>query len=189
MRAARFLHAGYDPVAGTIEGSEVSERRMSDLHGVYADQAAYERVVADGDPLVYTVQSVEPGDGEGDLHYGIGTIQPGRVGEEYYMTKGHLHFWRPAAEVYVGLGGSGVMLLEDEDTHDSRLIPLGAGQIVYVPGFTAHRTMNTGSEPLVYLGIFSARAGHDYAAIAERNFRNVVVATSEGPAMKPRSAS
>lgn len=174
-RAARFLHTPYDPALGTLEGGALTERRLSDMHGVYADDAALRAAIADGDPLVYTVRSLEPGDGEGDLHYGIGTIMPGRVGDEYYMTKGHLHFWRPAAEVYIGLRGSGAMLLEDEDTGDARLVSLDAGSIVYVPGHTAHRTMNTGTEPLTYIGVFSARAGHDYAAIAAKNFRHLVV--------------
>jgi glucose-6-phosphate isomerase len=185
-RAASFLHASYDPATGTIEGSSVTERRMSDLHGVFADTSAFDAAVAAGDPVVYTVHSIEPGDGEGDLHYGIGTIMPGRVGNEYYMTKGHLHFWRPAAEVYIGISGTGVMLMQDEETGDSKTVPFGAGQVAYVPGYTAHRTMNTGSEPLVYFGVFPARAGHDYAPIQEHNFRQIVEATSDGPKMRSR---
>ena len=31
--------------------------------------------------------------------------------------------------------------------------------------------MNTGNVPLTYLGVYPAKAGHDYAAIAGRNFR------------------
>lgn len=185
-RAARFLHADYDPARGTIEGSTVTERRLSDMHDVYADTAAYTAALSGGDPIVYTVQSLEPGDGEGDLHYGIGMIMPGRIGEEYYMTKGHLHFWRPAAEVYIGLKGTGAMLMEDEDSGDGRLVSFGEGSIVYVPGHTAHRTINTGDHPLVYIGVFAARAGHDYAAIAAKRFRHIVVADGATPTMRAR---
>ena len=39
-----------------------------------------------GDPLVYAVSSFEPGDGEGDLHYGLGVVQPGTVGQEFFMS-------------------------------------------------------------------------------------------------------
>jgi glucose-6-phosphate isomerase len=162
------------------------ERRLSDLRGVFADSAAYERVLADGDPLLYTVHSIEAAHGEGDLHYGIGTLMPGRIGDEYYMTKGHLHSWRPAAEVYIGLSGAGLMLLENEETGDSRLFPLEPNGIVYVPGYTAHRTINTGNMPLTYIGIYPARAGHDYGAIAERNFRKVVAERSGRPEMIDR---
>ncbi len=46
--------------------------------------------------------------------------------------------------------------------------------------------MNTGSEPLVYIGIYPAKAGHDYGAIAERNFRSVVVEKQGQPQLHSR---
>lgn len=164
-----------DRVKGLLEGAGVVERRLSDLRGIFADGAAYERALGEGDPVIYTVSSIEPGEGEGDLHYGVGRLMSGRIGDEYFMTKGHLHEWRPAAEVYIGLEGEGMMLLEDEASGESRMVPLVRDGIVYVPGHTAHRTINTGTEPLLYIGIFPARAGHDYASIAEKNFRKMVV--------------
>jgi glucose-6-phosphate isomerase len=84
---------------------------------------------------------------------------PGKIGDEYFLTKGHLHAWRPAAEFYFGLSGEGVMLLEDEATGESRLVPLRPHHAVYVPGHTAHRTVNTGAVPLTYLGVYPARPG------------------------------
>jgi glucose-6-phosphate isomerase len=59
---------------------------------------------------------------------------------------------------------------------------------VYVPGFTAHRTINTGSEPLTYFGVCPAEAGHDYAVIAERNFSHVVIEVNGSPALAERAA-
>lgn len=165
----------FDPVAGTIEGAARTVRHLSDLRGIFADTDAYSRMLAAGDPIVYTVDSIEPAPGEGDLFYGIGTIMPGRVGEEFFMTKGHFHSWRPAAEVYIGLSGEGMMLLQHEVSRQSRLLRLEANSIVYVPGYTAHRTINTGTTPMTYIGIYPARAGHDYGAIAQRNFDQLVV--------------
>lgn len=171
---------------GSLAGGDVVERRLSDLAGTFADDDARRRAAAQDDRVVYTVTSAAYGSGEGDLGYGLGVLQPGRVGDEYHLTKGHLHAWRPAAEVYIGLQGRGGMLLQDEDGGNSRLVPLGAGEIVYVPGDTAHRTVNTGDEPLVYLGVYSARAGHDYGALAESNFRHVVLAGPDGPVLRER---
>jgi glucose-6-phosphate isomerase len=170
---------------GRIEGSPVTRRHLSDLKGVFADGLAYERQLAAGDALVYSVSSVEMAQGEGQLHYGLGTLMPGRIGREYYMTKGHYHSWRPAAEVYIGLQGEGCMLLEDDA--ESRLLPLQERTVVYVPGHTAHRTINTGDGPLIYLGVYPAAAGHDYGAIAERNFRKVVVEREGRPVMLDRA--
>jgi len=164
-------------------------RKLSDLRGCFADTAAYETALSAGDPLLYEVTAVEPSPGDGQLHYGLGILYPGKIGREYFLTKGHYHSHRPAAEVYVGLKGSGVMLLEDESSGESRMVPLRANSVVYVPGHTAHRTANTGSEPLVYLGIYPSNAGHDYGAIAEKNFRMVVAEQNGHPVMIERSAS
>jgi glucose-6-phosphate isomerase len=176
----------FDPATGALNGGTVVERRLGDLRGCFADAAAYEAALAREDSLLYRVTAVEPADGPGDLHYGFGVLFPGKVGDEYFLTKGHLHAKREAAEVYVGLRGEGMMLLEDEETGASRLEPLGAGRIVYVPGHTAHRTMNTGDAPLTYIGVFPADAGHDYGAIAERNFRKVLVERNGKPILVDR---
>jgi glucose-6-phosphate isomerase len=183
-----YTHAvtHFDPVTGTIDGLPTSVRRLSDLRGYFADSVAYDSRLAQDDPVLYTIASVDSAQGDGQLHYGLGLVMPGRIGEEYYMTKGHYHAWRPAAEVYIGLSGTGLMLLEDEQG-GSNLISLTPNSIVYVPGYTAHRTINTGDAPLVYLGIYPASAGHDYGAIAERNFLQVVVAVDNLPTMLSRS--
>lgn len=183
------LLSRFDPATGAVEGAPTIRRRLSDLNGCFRDAAAYRAALADGDPIVYTVSAVEGGSGDGDLHYGLGVIMPGKVGDEYFLTKGHLHEWRPAAEFYIGLVGNGLMLLEDEATGETRSVPLEPNSAVYVPGGTAHRTVNTGSAPLAYLGVYPARAGHDYAAIAERNFRSVVVDDLGTPRVVERSAS
>ena len=177
----------FDPAAGTIDGLPTTVRRLSDLHGYFADSAAFTSRLTQNDPVLYTVASVDSVQGEGQLHYGLGLIMPGRIGAEYYMTKGHFHAWRPAAEVYIGLRGTGLMLLENEQAGSS-LLPLTPNSVVYVPGYTAHRAINTGDEPLVYLGIYPSAAGHDYGAIAERNFLQVVVAIDNQPTMIPRSS-
>ena len=159
------------------------ERRLADLRGCFADAVAFEAALAEANPVLYSVTAVEPAAGDGQLHYGLGILYPGKIGDEYFITKGHLHSHRPAAEIYVGLRGQGMMLLEDEATGESRLVELRENTVVYVPGRTAHRTLNTGTVPLVYLGIYPSNAGHDYGAIAARNFRKVVVERDGKPMM------
>lgn len=163
------------------------KRHLSDLRGCFADTAAYEAALGNSNPLLYTVGAVEPGTSEGDLHYGVGMLMPGKIGDEYFMTKGHLHSWRPAAEFYFGLTGEGVMLLEDEATGESRMVSLQPNGVVYVPGHTAHRTMNVGKTPLTYIGVYPAKAGHDYSTIAKTNFRCVIVERDGKPVMIERN--
>jgi hypothetical protein len=70
--------------------------------------AAYASALAAGNPLRSTASQVSnPAAGEGDLHYGIGCLMPGKIGDEYFLTRGHLHAQRPAAEFYFGLNGEG----------------------------------------------------------------------------------
>jgi glucose-6-phosphate isomerase, archaeal len=183
------LSTHYDPETGTLTGGVEICRRLSDLRTAFADSRAYAALLAAGNPVIYKVVAVEPGTGRGDLHYGLGILYPGKVGNEYFLTKGHYHQTREAAEVYIGLKGEGAMLLEDEATGESRLEPLGAGRIVYVPGHTAHRTMNTGSEPLVYFGIYPANAGHDYGALSQRNFLKILVEENGAAVLKNRPAT
>lgn len=188
MKRIEQLLSRFNPDTGTIVGVPTVIRHLSDLRNCFADERAYEAAIQQGNPIIYTVASVQPAEGEGQLHYGIGMIMPGRIGDEYFLTKGHLHEWRPAAEFYIGLRGEGMMLLEDINSGESRMLDLVSNSAVYVPGFTAHRTVNVGTVPLVYLGVYPAAAGHDYNSIAEKNFRKVIVARDNTPVMIEREA-
>jgi glucose-6-phosphate isomerase len=177
----------FNPATGEIVGAAVVQRHLHDLRGCFGDAGAFEAAAAAGNPLLYSVGAFEPAKGDGDLHYGAGRLMPGKIGDEYFMTKGHLHSWRAAAEIYIGLAGEGVMLLEDLLTGESRMVPLRPQGVVYVPGHTAHRTVNVGKAPLTYLGVYPAKAGHDYDAIAKRNFRCLIVERNGRPTMIERS--
>lgn len=177
----------FDPDTGFANPDSVGEKRLSDLSGVFADEAAYAAACREADPLVYSVQVFAPGGGEGDLHLGYGRILPGAVGGEFFMTRGHVHARIDMAEIYLGLRGRGLMLLQAVDGGTARTLELAPGRAVYVPGSTAHRTINTGPEPLAYFGIYSAVAGHDYERWAEEGgFDVVVVKGGDGPAVLPR---
>lgn len=180
------LLARLDLSSGRLGNQPLTSRRLKDLGAVFASPGAYARALAQNDPVVYSVSSVERFNGPGDLHFGLGVLMSGRIGDEYFQTKGHYHAWRESAEVYVGLSGTGLMLLEHEHSGSSRLIELAAGTVVYVPGSTAHRTVNTGAEPLAYVGIYPAGAGHDYQSLERSNFRHVVVEREGQPTLVER---
>jgi glucose-6-phosphate isomerase len=186
MNNVASLFNRFDPETGAVPGVEAASRRLADLRGAFANDAAFEEALRGGNPVVYSVSSITPAEGNGALHYGVGVLFPGMVGDEYYLTKGHLHSWRAAAEVYIGLQGEGKMLLEDEATGASTVVELMANSTVYVPGHTAHRTVNVGKTPLVYIGVYPAEAGHDYGEIAQRNFRSVIVERDGKPAVMNR---
>lgn len=168
------LLATFDPATGAIDGIEPTRRYLKDLRDAFADAGTVDRMLREGNPLIYTVSSVNAGSGEGALHYGIGCILPGQINGEYFLTKGHIHSWRPAAEIYIGVRGSGKMIMQEESSPTAVVVDLAPNSAVTVPAATAHRTVNTGNEPLVYIGIYPARAGHDYSSPAG-NFSKVVV--------------
>jgi glucose-6-phosphate isomerase len=180
------LFVSYSLDSAALGKRPMVKRYLADLRGSFADAAAYEAALAQGNPLLYEVSAVEPASGDGQLHYGLGILYPGKIGDEYYLTKGHYHTHRPAAEIYIGLKGEGAMILEDEATGETRLVPLRANGAVYIPGHTAHRTVNTGTEPLVYIGVYPSNAGHDYGAIAKKNFRKIVVERNGQPVLLDR---
>ena len=72
---------------------------------MYADAAMKPRafIADEGDRLIYEVQGVELPEEEGQIPHCTTRILPGRIGDEYHMTKGHYHARREQGEVYFGL--------------------------------------------------------------------------------------
>ncbi len=186
MLNADELLTRFNPETGAIDGCKAAIRRLSDLKNLFVNRAAYAAALSNGNPTVYTVSTLEPAKGEGQLHLGVGVLMPGRIGDEYYFTKGHLHSWGTAAEFYIGIKGRGMMVLQDESSLQSVVLDLLPNSIVYVPGNTAHRTVNVGDTPLIYVGVYPSEAGHDYAALEKQTFRKVIVARNNTPTVLDR---
>jgi glucose-6-phosphate isomerase len=159
-----------------------TKRSLSQMKGMFADASAYEKAVQAGDPLIYEFYELGAPETPGDLAFGSSITYPGKVGNEYYMTKGHFHTILETAEVYYTLSGEGFMLLENPEG-DTSLQPLSPGNALYVPPRYAHRTINTGEVPLVTFFVFRGDAGHNYGAIETKGYRKLVV---EGPEGKPK---
>lgn len=154
---------------GVMRGrTSTYEKHLGDLGGVYLDAEAYAAQVAErgAGTLVYRVEENRVAEGPGALVVGTSTLLPGRVGDEFAVTRGHLHARADRAELYYCLSGRGVMLLETLDG-DSRAVELTPGEAAHVPGHWIHRSVNTGDEPFVTLFCYAQDAGQDYGLIAE----------------------
>lgn len=159
----------------------IQQRRLSDMAQMYADKAAAARILAEeGDRLIYEVQGVELPEEEGQIPHCTTRILPGRIGDEFHMTKGHYHARREQGEVYFGLSGRGYLLLQTESGETS-VVEMVAGSAAYVPPFWAHRTVNIGDEDFVFFSVWEARAGHDYGTIERDGFRQLVMMREGGP--------
>lgn len=151
------------------------ERRLSDMSGYYVADPG------DGDdPLVYRVHMIPVPETNAEIQCSTTVLEPGRVGDEYFMTKGHFHEVRDRSEIYIGLAGEGRLIMATEDG-DHAVEPLGPGTVSYVPGGWAHRSVNVGDVPLVFFAAYIGDAGHDYGTIAERGLPVMVVAGGDGP--------
>ena len=180
--APASLSIPFDLVTGLSPERESTKRPLSRMRGMYADEAAYEALVKE-DPLVYEFYEMGLPEKDSEIAFGTSITYPGKVGDEYFMTKGHFHTILETAEVYYCLAGRGMMLMENPEG-DWEARELTPGTALYVPARYAHRSINTGSEgPLVTFFAFRADAGHDYGTIETKGFRKLVVERDGKPSV------
>lgn len=167
-----------DMEAGSLRPRRsIVERRLSDMRGMYEEQTW-------SDALVYRVHLIPVPEQNSEIQCSTTIVQPGTVGREYYMTKGHFHEVRDRSEVYIGLGGTGRLVMATEDG-DWIVEPIERGTVTYVPGGWAHRSVNVGDSELVFFAAYVGDAGHDYRTLEEQGLPVLVVKGSSGPEVVP----
>lgn len=175
-----FINWESGEIAG--EGIEESIKTLAELPGLFHDEAIWRSM----DPLteIYRVRFWKPvPDGTtGGLFWGATIVQPGRVGDEFFMTHGHFHAIRDRAEYYATVRGTGALLLmrEDGETWCQTMTP---GTVHYIPGGIAHRVANTGQEPLAFLASWPSDAGYDYGRIRINGFGKRMVQRNGAPCL------
>lgn len=172
----------FDTVTGVSETAVTTKRYLSQMKDMFFDSAAAEEILKTGDPLIYEFYELGCPERAGDLLFGTTVLYPGKVGSEYFMTKGHFHTQLETAEVYYTLDGEGYMVMENPEG-DTMELPLSKGQAVYVPRRYAHRTVNTGDKPLILFFTFAADAGHDYGTIETKGYHKMLVEQDGKPAV------
>jgi glucose-6-phosphate isomerase len=156
-------------------------KRLSELAGVFHDTAALRASVAAlSDPLVYEV--IEYRKEGSDLFFGTTAMEPGKVVDEFYMTRGHFHRRRDMSEVYYTQSGEGILLLQSRDGR-IETVDMKPNVCAFIPPDWAHRSVNTGSAKLVFVWSCNVEAGQDYADIARHGMRKLVVERDGGPAL------
>ncbi len=171
----RGFSVDLDLQTGLSTQKETGKRFLSEMKGMYYDQSAYEKEVSKKDALVYEFHDFRVPETDGDLAFGSSIVYPGKVGNEYYMTKGHFHTILSTAEIYYCINGHGYMMMENPEG-DWSAIELLPGKVVYVPKRYAHRSVCVGTaEPLQTFFVFRADAGHDYGTIETKGFRKLLV--------------
>jgi glucose-6-phosphate isomerase len=150
-------------------------RRLSAMAGQFSNRQAYDAMLNEEDIVIYEVYEIMRPKVPGELLHGISMVHPGKVGDEYFMTKGHFHSELETAEIYYCLRGEGAMVMETPEGEWS-VDPLYPGRVLYVPPRWAHRSVNTSSEEdLVTFFVYPGHAGHDYGSIEKQGFRKLIV--------------
>ncbi len=153
-------------------------RSLSSLKGQFLDQDAYAQMLSQEDKLIYEVYEIKRPAVGGELLSGISIVHPGKVGQEFFMTKGHFHALLETAEIYYCLNGEGCMVMENPEG-DACVEMLAPGKVLYVPPRWAHRSVCTSrQQDLVTFFIYPGDAGHDYGTIEQQGFRKLVL---DGP--------
>lgn len=154
-----------DPLSGRMSVETGRYRKdLVSLRHVFSDQAACDALIrSQGCVPVYEVAEFrETGS---DLVFGATTIEPGQVGGEYFMTRGHFHQRADLGEVYHTTAGEGLLLLRSRD-FQTRTLEMRPGSCALIPPGWAHRSVNVGIVPLVFFWCCGPASGTDYADIA-----------------------
>ena len=171
----KSLLIAFSTETGLSPDAEPIQRKLSEMKGMFADDEKFAEMVESTDPIVYEFYDLEQPEEPGQIAFGTSIVYPGRVGDEYFMTKGHFHTILDTAEVYYCLRGRGCMLMENPEG-DWEARDLQSGSAVYVPPRYAHRSINTSpTEALITFFAFRADAGHNYGTIEAKGFRKLVV--------------
>ncbi len=156
-----------------------SQRRLGDVSALFANQAALSGL--DLDSVVYRTDVWQPAP-EGTpnaLQLGTSFIEPGNVGGEYFMTKGHLHAIRERPEIYWGIRGKGALLLQN-DAGECWAEAVFPGSLHHIFGHIAHRLVNVGEDVLAVGACWPLDAGHDYSSLESHGFNCRVVRGEDG---------
>ncbi len=155
-----------DVVMGLVGGP--STIVMGSAMGPYFRQAPESGV----DREIYRVYSLGsgapplPGSRLGELDISVTVLAPGRIGDEPFHTRGHFHADPDGPEFLTVLTGEGRVEMGPRRGPVER-VSVTTGDCVLVPTGYAHRLLNLGSGPLVFISVAAEGLGHDYAGVAE----------------------
>ena len=143
-------------------------KTFDELEGMYENEQEFQKMLPKWrNRVVYEVWEHRASKNKGDLVFGTSVMKPGRVGDEFFLTRGHQHQKAYCSETYFCLRGKGVLLMESPDG-EIKALKLVKGQLVYVPPFWIHRSVNIGDTELITLFTYNSDAGQNYEILKKR---------------------
>jgi glucose-6-phosphate isomerase len=148
------------------EGVVSSTRHFADVRSIFENP--HQATNLNDQSPIYTTHGLLD-TGLPELLYATTIIEAGQVAGEYFMTRGHFHTNPERGEFNVTLSGKGAIVLMDRDRNTS-VEWMTQGSIHNLDGLRAHRVVNVGNEPLIFLCVWMSDCGHDYESIAQDGF-------------------
>ena len=149
-------------------------RKLSHMKGMFLSAESEGLVLESSDPIIYSFSEKNLPEEPGHLQIAMTSINPGKVGKEYYMTKGHYHKLAHTSEVYLGLEGKGCLLMQTVEGNFAS-IDIFPGGLAYIPPYWGHRMANTGETPFIFFAVYPGDAGHNYGDIEKSGFAKILV--------------
>ena len=169
MKLSDPITADFKKISGFFpQATGYYSKTFNELEGMYEDEREFKKMLPKwNNKVVYEVWEHRSSKKKGDLVFGTSVMKPGRVGEEFFLTRGHQHKKTYCAETYFCLSGTGIILMESPDG-EIKALKLKKDQLVYVPPLWFHRSVNIGDSELVTLFTYNSDAGQNYEIIKKR---------------------
>ena len=143
-------------------------KTFDELEGMYENEQEFQKMLPKWrNRVVYEVWEHRSSKNKGDLVFGTSVMKPGRVGNEFFLTRGHQHQKAYCAETYFCLRGKCVILMESPEG-EIKALKFDKGQLVYVPPYWFHRSVNVGNSELITLFTYNSDAGQNYEILKKR---------------------
>lgn len=156
--------------SGELEGADQEKIvYYRDMNDYYSEKNLFNKL---GEKEIYRVFLKNVPAVPGELLQCTTVINPGVVNSEFFMTRGHIHKNRECCEIYHGIQGRGLLLLQNE--YEVKTFLIEPKISIYIPGSWAHRVINISDDPLVFYSIWPGNSGYDYEYIKNHPFKNRV---------------
>jgi glucose-6-phosphate isomerase len=159
-------------MTGALSGEQIGEKKanIGDLRKAFLPMSKrVHRWISSSWPIMCNIISPLMKEQKEDCFLAIPPFNRAKVGDEYFMTKGHFHAKGDRGEYYWCIKGKGMLIFMDRNrnTWAEEMTP---ASLHYMPARVAHRTVNTGNEPMTFGACWPSDAGHDYGTILEEGF-------------------
>lgn len=144
-----------DFITGEIKNCNRVPIKLSSIKHLYS-KTETNKILKISNPTIYSIYEHKVPKRKGHFVALTTIINPGKIGNDYYMTEGFEHKDVSSAEILLCLNGVGTVLMQAE-FGNSIAIKISKGKICYIPPYWSYRVVNTSKKDnLSFFCTFSA---------------------------------